>query len=155
MAFSFRRKPEDFIGKHLSYKKNTGPGEHNRSDMELTTGFKKIAKYSNTRNAKIHSVADRFPNINKISPGPGNYHEGDSLVGDGKYTLSTHHSNGRRRFSMAARHLYHKQNSTISPGPGSYTEVSDFGQYGEGFSSRKYSELRKGSRLSRAAIGKE
>jgi hypothetical protein len=88
-----------------------------------------VSKFSDSLYSIIHPKTERLNSV-KPSPGPNHYIEGDSLNGTGKYVLSNRKSNGRRLFSKTARDIFWK-NRSITPGPGSYVETSEFGHYGD------------------------
>ena len=116
------------IEKNLTYKKSPGPGTHTELDFHPRRGRFSVSKYGDHELCTIHPRTERFRTI-KQSPGPSSYREGDSINGNANYVLSNRKSNGRRVFSKTARDGLWKV--TTTPGPGSYTETSEFGHYGK------------------------
>ena len=116
------------IDNNLTYKKSPGPGSHTDLDFHPKNGRFACSKYGDSPYSTIHPRTERFNRI-KQTPGPSSYVEGDSINGDGKYVLSNRKSNGRRVFSKTAREGQWVK--ATPPGPGSYTETTEFGHYGD------------------------
>ena len=132
-SFTIRPKTRDFIEDKMTYKKNPGPGDYQAVDMDPKTGRFAVAKYGDTKFAKINPNTPRFQTIRE-SPGPLSYREGDSMTGNAKYTLSQHRGNGTRAFSHTARNTFtddFRKREKQLPGPGYYEKPSDFGAYGD------------------------
>ena len=97
-----RPRRSDFIEQKMTYKKNPGPGEHTQIDLDPKNGRFVVAKFGDSKFAKINPKTPRFPEV-KDSPGPLSYIEGDSLSSGGKYILSQRRGNGTRAFDKNAR----------------------------------------------------
>lgn len=65
-------------------------------------------------------------------PGPGEYENNTNLSNKGKYVMSSHHGGTRAKFDNSKRVTQFATIEAASrkvPGPGSYRQSSEFGQY--------------------------
>jgi nitrate reductase beta subunit len=108
-----------------------GPGAHNPTitDLDNSGGKGGSQRYLLSRNMSARTTRINPPHKgsgvsrDKV-PGPGNYDDkfGQTLTGDGKYTLSRHKNSGCRSFGKAVRDTLGIRSKT--PGPGAYDACS-------------------------------
>lgn len=91
-----------------------------------------VSKY-NSSGSKVWNPKSsaRFNKSSTDVPGAGTYYPNSELSDSGKYVLSKSKGDGRRRFSLGFRDSFVDTPAKITktPGPGSYRQPSDFGQY--------------------------
>ena len=115
-------------------KNNPGPAEYLFDDKMNRTGKYFTGKYRSS-GSKVWNPpsSQRFNKSSTGVPAPGNYHPVNEMSDSGKYVLSSHKGQGKRRFDREFRNNFVDEPSKITksmayvmvaPGPGNYRHRS-------------------------------
>lgn len=112
--------------------KNPGPGSYINPEMEAKPSFKYISKYQNvsygqSKSKRFYSSCTLWPNLETVTPGPGQYQEIRSLPKTGNYVLSQNKGGTKAKFDSEKREsvfdkIFRKELG--NPGPGYYQAPS-------------------------------
>lgn len=117
------------IERHLTYKKDPGPGSYEAVELDATKQRTKVSKFQGPKLGVIPQ-SQRFLTI-KDSPGPHNYNELDGFSATARYVVSSHRGRGTRPFTREKRFTHEHWRPSRNPGPSDYEKPSDFGVYGD------------------------
>ena len=104
-SFTLRPKTVDFIEEKKTHKVVPGPGVYEAIDMDPKTGRFAVSKFGDSKLSIINPKTERF-RMDKQSPGPSSYREGNSLSSNAKYPLSQHKGQGTRAFTKTVRSTF-------------------------------------------------
>lgn len=119
---------------------NPGPGDYENPETLSPKGKYSVSKhqgvgsplYSPKSQKRFADFSNpKFYSGNEV-PGPGNYKVPEALNSNSKYVNSKHTGTGLRAFTLSKRVSKFDEISASRrniPGPGSYRQPSDFGQY--------------------------